>query len=48
MITVKAIRNLSDGSQEIRRVPISLLPGELTFNEVYLFFLKKIDVYNDL
>lgn len=34
MITVKAIRNLSDGSQEIKRVPMSRLPGELTFDEV--------------
>jgi hypothetical protein len=41
MITVKAIRNLSDGSQEIRRVPMSRLPGELTFDEVFDFSLIK-------
>ncbi|KAJ1340677.1 hypothetical protein BSLG_004771 [Batrachochytrium salamandrivorans] len=34
MIIVKAIVQCSDGSAEIRRLPMSRLPGELTYDEL--------------
>ena len=44
MIVIKAILEVPEEPREIRRVPMSRLPGELTFDEVMLPYIHTCQV----
>jgi hypothetical protein len=46
MIVVKAILSLETAEKEIKRVPMSRLPGELPFDEVRKLNLTRVALHN--